>query len=81
LRGKRKGLRPELQAFRRDDAGYTGKVVGDGEVAPKRAIEKWLNSGKAVIAEFEDEQSARFQVLCGLGNQYAVKFVAFFAAK
>ena len=43
-------------------------------------IEKWLDGGKAVVAEFEDEDAAGLQMLRGLRDQFGVEFVAFFAA-
>jgi hypothetical protein len=39
-----------------------------------------MDGRQAIVAKFEDEDSAGFEVLCGLCNQVRVKFAAFFAA-
>jgi len=49
-----------LGFFCSDDARDAGEVVGDGNVGPVRSVKVRLNGGKRVIAEFEDEEAARF---------------------
>ena len=39
-----------------------------------------MDCGERVVAEFEDEQAAGFEVACGFWDELAVEFVAFFAA-
>lgn len=67
-------------ALGRNDAGDGGEVVGHGDIAPAGGVEEWLNGGKAVMAEFENEEAAGLEILRGLRNECAVEFVTFFAA-
>ncbi len=46
-----------------DDAIDSGQIFGYADVRPVGKIEKWLDGGKAVVAEFEDEEAARLQML------------------
>jgi len=70
-----------LGSFGGDDAGNSGEVVGDADVGPHGRIEKWLNGGERIVAEFEDEEAAGFEMRGGLRDETGVKFVAFFAAE
>ena len=49
-------------------------------VDPFRSFEEWADGEKTVVAKFEDEQAARFEVEGGLEDELGVEFVAFFAA-
>ena len=50
------------------------------DLGPFRSFEEGKDGGERVVAEFEDEQAAGFEVACGLWDELAVEFVAFFAA-
>lgn len=50
------------------------------DVGPLRSFEEGANGGERVVAKFEDEQTARFEVEGGLEDELGVEFVAFFAA-
>ena len=67
--------------FRGNHARNPGEILRYADIPPIGAIEKRFNGGETVVAEFEDQQAARFQVLRSLRNQRAVKFVAFFTTK
>jgi hypothetical protein len=49
------------------------------EIGPFRSFEEGANGGERVVAQFEDEQAAEFEVGRGFQDERAVKFVAFFA--
>jgi hypothetical protein len=68
-------------AFSGEDAGNAGEVVRNADVGPGGGIEKRLDGGEGIVAEFEDENAAGLQVPGGLRDQVSVKFVAFFAAE
>ena len=61
------------------DPGDAGKVVGDADVGPVGSIEERPDGGKRVVAEFEDEDPAGFQMCRAFSNQAGVEFVALFA--
>ena len=63
-----------------EDAGDSGKVVGDPDVGPIRRVEERFDGREAVVAEFEDEEAAGLEESRDLGHQGAVEFVALFAA-
>jgi len=67
-------------AFGGEDTGDGGEVVGDEKVCPFGRFEQRANGGERVVAKFEDEEAARFEVARGFGHKPAVNFVAFFAA-
>ena len=67
--------------FGGEDAGDSGEVVGDQEVCPVGGIEEGADGGKGVVAEFEDEEASGFEMASGFGDEFGVKFVAFFAAE
>ena len=69
-----------LGALGREDAGDSCEVVCDVDVDPFRSFEERANGGKRVVAEFEDEQAAGFEVAGGLEDELGVEFVAFFTA-
>jgi hypothetical protein len=69
-----------LQPFSGEDAGDSGEVVGYGYVGPGGGVEKRLDGGEAVVAEFEDEDAAGLKMRGGLRDEIGVEFVAFFAA-
>ena len=50
------------------------------DVGPFRSFEEGADGGERVVAEFEYEQAAGFEVACGFWDELAVEFVAFFAA-
>jgi len=50
------------------------------DVGPFRSFEEWADGRERVVAKFQYEKAARFEMLRGLENQRAVEFVAFFAA-
>ena len=62
-------------------AGDAGEVVGYADVDPVWRVEERLYCWEAVVAEFQHEDAARFQVLRGLRDQVGVEFVAFFASE
>ena len=74
-------LPKRLMAFGGEDAGDAGEVVGDSDVFPVSGIEQGLNGWKAVVAEFEDDKAAGFEVPSRLQDEFGVKFVAFFATE
>jgi len=67
--------------FRGNHARNTGKILRDADIPPIGTVKKRFNREETVVAEFEDQQAARFQMLRSLRNQRAVKFVAFFTTK
>jgi hypothetical protein len=67
-------------AFGGEDAGDAGEVVGYVEIGPLRCFEERADGGERVVAEFEDEEAAGFEMARDFWNQQAVEFVAFFAA-
>ena len=72
--------RTTLRALCSEDARGSGEVVGYGYVCPGGCVEEWLDGGEAVVAQFEDEEAAGFEMRGGLGDELSVEFVAFFAA-
>jgi len=44
------------------------------------AVEKWFNGRQTVMAEFEDENAAGFEMRSGLRDEIGVEFVTFLAA-
>ena len=46
--------------FSGEDAGDTGKVVGDTDIAPMGGVEKRLNRRQAVVAQLQNEEAAGF---------------------
>jgi len=68
-------------AFSGEDPRETGEVVGDADVGPCRGIEKRLHGGQRIVAEFEDQNAAGFEMCSRLRDQVGVEFVAFFAAE
>jgi hypothetical protein len=69
-----------LLPLRGEDAGDSGEVVADANIFPSWGVEQRLNGGEAVVAEFEDEEAAGFEMRGGLGDEIGVEFVAFLAA-
>jgi len=49
-------------------------------VGPLGSFEEGADGGERVVAEFEDEEAAGFEMKSGFGDELAVEFVAFFAA-
>ena len=39
------------------------------EVGPLRSFKEWADGGERVVAEFHDEEAARFQMASGLRDQ------------
>jgi len=70
----------ELGAFGGKDTGDAGEIVCHVDVGPFGRFEKGADGGKRVVAEFEDEETAGFEMESGFGDELAVEFVAFFAA-
>src|ERR1700730_9703127 len=62
-----------------DDSGNCGEVVRDADVDPRGRVEKWLDGGETLVAEFEDQDAAGLEMGGRLGNELAVKLVALFA--
>src|SRR5207302_6211224 len=58
----------------------SGESVGYAYICPGRSVKERLNSGQAVVAEFEDEDAAGLEMCGGLCDEIGVQFVAFFAA-
>jgi hypothetical protein len=64
-----------------DDSRDAGEIVGYANICPRGYVEQRLHRGERVVAEFENQDAARFEVVRGLGDQVAVEFVSFFAAE
>jgi hypothetical protein len=63
-----------------EDAGDAGEVIGYTDVRPGCCVEKRLDCGETAVAELQDQDSARLEVRCGLGDEIGVEFVALVAA-
>ena len=50
------------------------------DVDPFRSFEERADGGERIVAKFEDEQAAGFEVAGCLEDELGVEFVAFFAA-